>query len=506
MQNLRSATPSYGPRPPLTFGTLIDVNCGRYGDLVREAAGPRVTVAPGGRRHGRCDRWIHTGGGPVLSAPDVARAESAAGFVACLRQLKFHAGNPSFEELRRRCGVPSSTLADALRPDRDRPPRLDVVQRFVTACGVTPDEWPDWEAAWQAVSVPAVSTSRAGPPAVPHQLPGGPDRLAGRHAELRHLDDLRRAARARTRRGLLALLVGPAGVGKTALALNWAHGRSRDHPDGQLHLDLLGSAARPPVTPADALRHLLVALGTRPGDLPDGVGARAALYRSLTYRRRLLVVLDNARDAQQVRLLLPGGPGCTTLVTSRNRLSALVAVEGGTRLSLAPLPAGDAAALVAMVLAPGRADAEPEAVRELVRLCGALPLALRIAAANLADRPQWSIAGYVGRLAAGNRLEQLALTGDETTAVRSAFRLSYAALSGPARRVFRGLAAMPRPDFTVDDLVAVTGRPVTESERLMEVLAAAHLVEPTGPGRYTVHDLLRLYAASLGRPASRRAA
>ncbi|MEU4623363.1 ATP-binding protein [Actinoplanes sp. NPDC023801] len=438
----------------------------------------------------------------MLSAPDVACADSVAGFVACLRELKLHAGNPSFEELRRRCGVPSSTLADALQPGRDRPPRLDVVQRFVAACGVAPDGWPAWEAAWRAVSVPVA----ARPASVPHQLPGWPDRLAGRHGELRQLDDLRRLARRRARRGMLALLVGPAGVGKTALALNWAHARSGDHPDGQLYLDLLGSAARPPVAPTDALRQLLVALGTRPGEVPESLSARAALYRSQTYRRRLLVVLDNARDAQQVRLLLPGGPGCTTLVTSRNRLSALVAVEGGTRLSLAPLPADDAAALVAMVLAPGRADAEPDAVRELVRLCGALPLALRIASANLADRPQWSIAGYVGRLAAGNRLAQLALAGDEATAVASAFRLSYAALSGPARRVFRGLATMPQPDFTVEDLVAATGRPVAETERQVEVLAAAHLVEPIGPGRYTVHDLLRLYAASLSRAAPRRVA
>jgi hypothetical protein len=428
--------------------------------------------------------------------------------VACLRELKLYAGDPSFEELRRRSGVPSSTLADALRPGRDRPPRLDVVHRFVAACGVAPDQRAAWEAAWRAVSGqgPAAPTSRAVQRAAPHQLPGWPDRLAGRHVELKQLNTLRRPARRQPRRGLLALVVGPAGVGKTALALHWAHGLSREHPDGQLYLDLLGSATSPPVEPVDALRQLLVALGTHPADVPDNLSARAALYRSSTYRRRLLVVLDNARNAEQVRLLLPGGPGCTTVVTSRNRLSGLVAMEGGTRLSLAPLPADDAAALVAMVLAPGRAAAEPGAVRELVRLCGALPLALRIASANLADRPQWSIAGYVDELAAGNRLAQLALAGDEAIAVRSAFRLSYAALPVPARRVFRCLAVMPEPDFTVEELAAATGRPAPETARQVEVLAAAHLVEPTGPGRYTVHGLLRLYAASLDRAVPRRVA
>jgi hypothetical protein len=409
--------------------------------------------------------------------------------------LKVWAGDPSLEVLRRRSGVPSSTLADAIRVGRKRLPRLDVVRMFVRACGATAEEVTGWEHGWRQVRE---RLDAARPVAGrPHQLPGGGSDLVGRQDLLDRLDTLHRQRAGRRRRALLALVVGSAGAGKTAVALHWAHRTSREYPDGQLYVDLRGAAARPAITPGEALLLLLDALGVPTGRVSAETGARAGLFRSLTYSRRLLIVLDDARDAEQVRPLLPSGPDCTTLVTSRNRLSALVAGEGGVRLSLPPLPADAAVDLIGLMLDDARAQREPSAVRDLARLCGYLPLALRIAAANLVDHPQWTVADYVAQLAVGNRLTQLALGGDETTAVRAAFDLSYAALDGPTRWVFRRLARVPQPEFTVDDVTALTRQSPVETSRRLEGLVAAHFVEPTGPGRYAMHDLLRLYAENL---------
>lgn len=442
------------------------------------------------------------GGRSGQSAVDPASARTVDEFVTCLRRLKVWAGDPSFELLRRRSGVPSSTLADALRPDRTRLPRLEVVSRFVSACGGTAEDLIGWEAAWRRVRErvvpPSTPRSPIEQPGAPHQLPGGPSHLAGRREVLRRLDTMHRLPPGpvgpRTR---LALIVGSAGVGKTALALYSAHRSAAEYPDGQLYVDLLGAATQPAIDPGDALVFLLTALGLPAADVPAELGARIARYRSLTYARRMLVVLDNARDGAHVRPLLPGGPRCTTMVTSRNRLSALLAHEGGVRLTLAPLPVADAVHLIRFMLGDSRVDHEPGAVRDLVHLCGCLPLALRIAAANLVDRPQWSIAEYVAQLGAGNRLAQLSLAGDEATAVQAAFDLSYAKLPGPTQQLFRRLASVAEPDFTVDEAIAVTGQPRAEVYRQVEALAAAHLVEAVGRERYTMHDLLRLYAADL---------
>ena len=447
------------------------------------------------------------GGRSGHSLPDPASAWTVQEFVTNLRQLKLWAGDPSFEALRRRCGVPSSTLADAVRPNRTRLPRLEVVRQFVHACGATAADVAGWEAGWRRVRERQDASARQACPlersVAPHQLPAAVSPLTGRDTMLDQLDLLHRERPGRAPRSRLTLIVGPAGVGKTALAVHWAHRSVPDYPGGQLYLDLLGAATRPAVSPGEALHFLLAALGVPPDDAPAELGARIGLYRSLTYSRRLLIVLDNARDAEHVRPLLPGGPDCTTLVTSRNRLSALVAGEGGVRLRLAPLRTEEAVCLIASMLGESRAAREPEAVRDLARLGGCLPLALRIAAANLADHPYWMVAEYAAQLAAGNRLTQLALEGDETTAVRAAFDISYAALPGPARWVFRRLAFAPAPEFTIDDAVAVTGRPPAEVYRRIETLVAAHLVEPTAPGRYCIHDLLKLYAADLANEEAR---
>jgi hypothetical protein len=372
---------------------------------------------------------------------------------------------------------------------------------FVRACDATADDVARWECGWRRVharlDTGPHSWVSAGSAGVPHQLPGGVPDLVGRRDALDRLDGYHRERAARRPRGLLALVVGPAGVGTTAVALHWAHQITQEYPDGQLYVDLRAGANGPASTPDEALLLLLNTLGLAADEVPAGFSARVGLYRSLTYPRRMLVILDNARDAEQVRPLLPGGPDCTTLVTSRNRLSALVALDGGTRLSLAPLRAEGAIELLGLTIGDARVLREPAAVESLARLCGYLPLALRIAAANLADRPQWSVADYVAQLTAGNRLAQLAVVGDESTAVRAAFDLSYAALHRPTRWVFRRLASAPHPEFTVDDVAALTRRSPAEAGRQLEALAADHLVEPTGVGHYAMSDLLRLYAAYL---------
>ncbi len=208
----------------------------------------------------------------------------------------------------------------------------------------------------------------------------------------------------------------------------------------------------------------------------------------------MLVVLDNARDAEQVRPLLPGSPGCLALVTSRDRLAGLVASHGASRLTLDVLPRGEAVALLARIVGQDRVDAEPEAAAGLAAACAHLPLALRIAAANLACEPDQPISAYLARLRGGDRLAELAVDGDPHAAVGGAFDCSYAALDADARRLFRLLGLVPGPELTAEAAAALADLPVTRAERLLERLASAHLVEPRAPGRFAFHDLLRAYA------------
>jgi len=247
--------------------------------------------------------------------------------------------------------------------------------------------------------------------------------------------------------------------------------------------------------PFDALTRLLPALGVPADQVPHEVDVAAALYRSVLADKRVLVVLDNARDAAQVRPLLPGSPGSLVLVTTRTYLGGLVARDGAVGLQLHALAPADAHALLARTLGPERTAAEPDAVAELARLCGYLPLALRIAAANLAARPTGSVATYVSRLATGNRLAALAVDGEPGTGVRAAFDLSYAALPSQAQRLFRLLGVVPGPDLSVPAAAALTGASLESAADLLDLLTRAHLVEARGSDRYACHDLLRLYAA-----------
>lgn len=324
------------------------------------------------------------------------------------------------------------------------------------------------------------------------QLPAGTGQFVGRRTELRRLDELS------TRPHRLVLVVGVAGAGKTALVVHWARGMAERFPDGQFFLDLHGFDQCAPTSPAEALTRLLPALGVPATDIPAGVDAQAALYRSTIAGRRIVVVLDNVAEPAQVRPLLSGDFGCLVLVTSRDRLGGLVAVDGADRLTLDVLPPPDALHLLTRTSGAARLFADPRAAAELVELCGRLPLALRIAAARLADQPHRGIRDYVDELTSHGRMAGLRVDDDSKATVRGAFDLSYQALPAPARRMFRLMGLVPAPSGLSEGAAAALAcASATEAGRLLDTLARVHLVRPVAQGRFTCHDLLLEYAADL---------
>jgi DNA-binding SARP family transcriptional activator/tetratricopeptide (TPR) repeat protein len=309
---------------------------------------------------------------------------------------------------------------------------------------------------------------------IPAQLPAAPPGFVGRQRQLAELDDLASG---------IVLVTGMAGVGKTAFAVTWAHRAAARFPDGQLYLDLRGHSPAEPVRPVQALAGFLHALGVASGQIPFDETTAAGLYRSLLATRRMLVVLDNAGSAAQVRPLLPGSGESVVVITSRHRLSSLIVDEGARPLRLDSLPAEDATTLLTRALGPKRVTAESAAVAELITACGRLPLALRIAAANLLDEPRRRVADYVAALAARG-----------SDGIRTAFGLSYQRLDHDQRRLFRLLACHPGPDFTAEAAAALAGIDAGLAGRLLDRLAGAHLVESAAHPRYALHDLLRQYA------------
>ncbi|MFG2694684.1 BTAD domain-containing putative transcriptional regulator [Kitasatospora sp. NPDC048407] len=325
----------------------------------------------------------------------------------------------------------------------------------------------------------------------PAQLPAESGPHVGRRAELRLLD----ALTAPGPQPRLAAVVGPPGVGKTALAVHWAHTRREHFPDGQLYIDLRGHSPHPALRPAEVLGRFLRALGTPPDRLPDCRDEAAALYRTLLADRRVLIVLDNARDAEQVRPLLPGARGCAVLVTGRHRLTGLVAADGARRLTLDALGPDEARELLGSVVGECRVAAEPEAARRLVELCDGLPLAVRAAGAGLVAR-DGTIAEHCARLAGGGLLELLHVEGDPRSTVGAALDLSYRELPSPARRLYRLLGLLPGPDTTADGAAALAGTGPGEAAALLRTLADAHLLRERA-GRYGLPGLLRAHAREL---------
>ncbi|MEV6977527.1 BTAD domain-containing putative transcriptional regulator [Kitasatospora sp. NPDC093806] len=361
-----------------------------------------------------------------------------------------------------------------------------------------------------ARSEPGAPPSPAGPARPlppPAQLPWGSSAFVGREEQLGAIDrrligsgdgapDATDAAIAPT---AIALITGAPGAGKSALALCWAH-RARQHfPDGQLFTDLHGWSATGPQRPHAVLGSFLRALGVPAENVPTRLDETAALYRSTLAGRRVLIVLDNALDAEQIRPLLPGTGGCAVLVTSRERLTGLVVREGAHRIGLAEFSPAEGRALVGRVLGAERVEARERAVARLLDACGHLPLAVALAAARLRDRPHHDLTDFAAELA-DNRLDVLSGDDEDPSAcLRTVFSSSYRALDEPARRLLRLLAASPAVDLSAPVAEVVGGLDRESCARLLRRLADVHLLTEHSADTYRFHDLLRLFAAERGR-------
>jgi hypothetical protein len=335
----------------------------------------------------------------------------------------------------------------------------------------------------------------AAPARVPASLPPDLAEFSGRREALSWLGDLFGIS-GHGHPGLV-VISGPPGVGKTALAVHWAHRVRTRFPNGQLYVNLRGfDPDVQGMTPAEAVRVLLDNLGVPLERIPPSLEAQAALYRGLLDGQRVLVVLDNASDAEQVRPLLPGTPSALALVTSRNQLTSLVAVDGAHPLALDVLGPDEARELLAGRLGAERVAAEPAAAAEIIVRCAGLPLALAIVAARAVQSgfPLSALADEL--IEAGGALDVLD-GGDPVSEVRAVFSWSYTALSPAAARLFRLLALHPGPEVSPDSAASLTGLPRPQTRRLLIELGRASLVTEHSPHRYTFHDLLRAYAADL---------
>lgn len=333
---------------------------------------------------------------------------------------------------------------------------------------------------------PAIAApSRA--PAVPRQLPHPLRHFVGRSPELAALDDLAVDPAGTT----VVAIDGVPGIGKTTLAVHWAHRAQDRFPGGTLYADLRGYGPGDPATPSEVLTGFLRALGIPAERIPVDLDERAAVFRSALAGRRVLIVLDNALCAEQVRPLLPGSPGCA-LVTSRTRLTGLVVTQAAHRLTLDLLTEPEALEFVTGIIGPRRA--EPAAIGELIRLCERLPLALRIAAGRVIAHPHVTVADVVAELS-DRRLDALSQGGDDRATVRAVFDWSYERLPAAQARLFRCLGLHPGPDLGPHAAAVLAGVEPRRARELLAGLAAVHLVEPIRGGRYRLHDLLRTYAA-----------
>jgi len=342
---------------------------------------------------------------------------------------------------------------------------------------------------------PARSAAAAPAGVTPRELPPAVRGFTGRSAELEALTRLLdRPGGHGAETIVISAIGGTAGVGKTALAVHWAHQVAGRFPDGQLYVNLRGYDPGQPVSATDALAKFLRSLGVPGQDIPPDEDGRSARYRSLLAGKQLLVVLDNAGSADQVRPLLPGTPACAVVVTSRDTLAGLAARDGAARLDLDVLPLQEAVALLRTLIG-ARVDADPAAAAELAGQCCRLPLALRVAAELAATRPAVPLAALAGELAdLRTRLDLLTTGGDPRADVRAVFSWSYRHLDTDAARTFRLAGLHPGPDIEGYAAAALTGASVPQARQALDGLARAHLVQPVAPGRYGIHDLLRGYA------------
>ncbi|HEX6681441.1 MAG TPA: BTAD domain-containing putative transcriptional regulator [Candidatus Limnocylindrales bacterium] len=339
------------------------------------------------------------------------------------------------------------------------------------------------------------ATEEAGPR--PAQLPADVRGFTGRDGYLDQLDELLSTGDDEPSSIVVSVVSGTAGVGKTTLAIHWAHRVARKFPDGQLHVNLGGFSPDAALDPAEALLRFLDALEVPAHRIPADLEARAALYRSVLSGRQMLVLLDNARDAGQVRPLLPGSPGCLVLITSRNPLSGLIATGGVLPVALDLLSVDEARQLLAGRLGQRRVAAELREVEKVIDSCSRLPLALAVVAARAATHPRFSLAELAAELAdSRERLD--ALAGDDpNTDMRAVFSWSYQALTPPAARLFRLLGLHPGPDVAVPAAASLCALTTAQVRPLLAELVRTNLLTEHSPGRYAFHDLLRAYASDL---------
>ncbi|OXM54957.1 tetratricopeptide repeat protein [Amycolatopsis alba] len=345
------------------------------------------------------------------------------------------------------------------------------------------------------LSVPSEVPLETGRIPAPRQLPAHTPYFVGREHELAQLTTSLDIAGQESGTVVITAIDGTAGIGKTALALHWAHKAKGRFPDGQLHINLRGFDLAAPIDPGDALAGFLHALGVDAQAIPAELDAQAALYRSVLAGRRVLVLLDNARGSEQVRPLLPGSPTCAVIITSRNRLEGLTMTEGAHRVTLDLLPAHDAIALLAKRIGRHRLDTEPDMTMKLVNMCARLPLALNIAAARANPHPKLSVSQLVEELRSErDRLDSLDL-GDTDLNLRVVFSRSYTMLPSDSARMFRLLGLHPGPDINHHACAAIAGLSPGPARVLLRELRNAHLIEEHTPNRFRFHDLLRFYAA-----------
>jgi tetratricopeptide (TPR) repeat protein/DNA-binding XRE family transcriptional regulator len=458
------------------------------------------------------------------------QSEGGSGFGEKLQALRLRAGL-SQEQLARRSGLSDRTIS-RLEQGHSRHPRPETARLLAEALQLHESERADFipSARWRqtapgknapngrdpsaglsgAVHGGVVETSGvndgiapgAARVVIPRQLPAVVRAFAGREHEIATLSGLLLAGRGITCASpMICVISGTAGVGKTALAIQWASSVAaafHRFPDGQLYADLRGwGPAANPVSPADLISRFLEGLGVPADKIPTSADARSDLYRSVLAGKRMLIVLDNARDSAQVRPLLPGGSSCAVLITSRSQLGSLVASEAACPLALDVLTAAEARELLLRRLGTKRVSAEPDAVDELSQLCAGLPLALAIVASRAALHPAISLAVLADALRdASGRLA--ALDAGEGVSVEAVFSWSHNQLPAPAGRMYRLLGIHPGPDITVASAASLAAVGSDEASSVLRQLEEASLLTEHAPGRFRFHDLLRSYAVKLG--------
>jgi tetratricopeptide (TPR) repeat protein/transcriptional regulator with XRE-family HTH domain len=428
--------------------------------------------------------------------PDGSRVDDRSQrFGVFLRRRRLDAGLTQ-EELADRTGLSVRAISDIERGITSRP-HTNSVSMLAQALGID---------ASGSVELAKASRPRDNGPApapdrqVPRQLPPALVSFVGREAEMTMLTGLLDRLGGPPGAVVISAISGTAGVGKTALAVQWAHQVANRFPDGQLYINLRGfDPSRSQMDPADVIRAFLNALGVPADTVPAQADAQVGLYRSLLAERRMLVVLDNARDADQLRTLLPGSADCLALITSRNQLTGLAVSDGAHQMALDVMSQAEACELLTARLGADRASREPAAIDELTELSARLPLALSIAAARATVSAAFPLSSLVCQLrGVRGRLDGLD-AGEPTASIRAAFSWSYRQLSPPAARLFRFLGLHPGPDITSCAAASLAHLTAQRARSLLKELSRACLLNQHVPGRYAFHDLLRIYAAERAR-------